>query len=100
MRELPPSLKRLAFLVLGFLQLLQSPEIGVDSIMDAALAPPVSFIDVSVMDHLFIQKKLVFTICYVFCSRKHQVDTSLGRRVGQLNLLQFHMMLDLQRHCG
>ncbi|RWW22005.1 hypothetical protein GW17_00013809 [Ensete ventricosum] len=40
MRELPPSLKRLAFLVLGFLQLLQSPEIGVDSIIDAALAPP------------------------------------------------------------
>ncbi|XP_042451721.1 dehydrogenase/reductase SDR family member on chromosome X-like isoform X2 [Zingiber officinale] len=40
MRELPPSLQKLAFMVLGFLHLLQSPEIGVGSIIDAALASP------------------------------------------------------------
>ncbi|KAG1346612.1 dehydrogenase/reductase SDR family member on chromosome X [Cocos nucifera] len=40
MRELPPCLSQLAFLVLRFLHLLQSPECGVDSILDAALAPP------------------------------------------------------------
>ncbi|WOK98560.1 dehydrogenase/reductase SDR family member on chromosome X-like isoform X2 [Canna indica] len=40
MRELPPSLKNLAFMVLGLLQLLQPPESGVGSIIDAALAPP------------------------------------------------------------
>lgn len=44
MRELPPCLSRLAFMVLRFLHLLQSPESGVDSILDAALAPPVSFL--------------------------------------------------------
>ncbi|XP_073006851.1 uncharacterized protein [Typha latifolia] len=40
MRELPPTLSRLAFTVLRFLHLLQWPEIGVRPIIDAALAPP------------------------------------------------------------
>ncbi|XP_050221635.1 short-chain dehydrogenase TIC 32, chloroplastic-like [Mercurialis annua] len=40
MRELPSSLSGLAFTVLKFLGLLQSPEDGVNSILDAALAPP------------------------------------------------------------
>ncbi|KAK8948987.1 hypothetical protein KSP39_PZI006245 [Platanthera zijinensis] len=40
MREIPVSLSRLAFAVLKFLHLLQSPEVGVSSIVDAALAPP------------------------------------------------------------
>ncbi|KAK8958612.1 hypothetical protein KSP40_PGU022480 [Platanthera guangdongensis] len=40
MREIPVSLSRLAFAVLKFLRLLQSPEVGVSSIIDAALAPP------------------------------------------------------------
>ncbi|XP_077231222.1 NAD(P)-binding Rossmann-fold superfamily protein isoform X2 [Tasmannia lanceolata] len=39
MREVPPHLSQLAFTVLRFLGLLQSPEHGVGSIIDAALAP-------------------------------------------------------------
>ncbi|XP_014522350.1 dehydrogenase/reductase SDR family member on chromosome X isoform X1 [Vigna radiata var. radiata] len=40
MREVPTILSSLALRVLKFLQLLQFPESGVDSIIDAALAPP------------------------------------------------------------
>nr|CAD1833989.1 unnamed protein product [Ananas comosus var. bracteatus] len=40
MRELPPRLSRLAFMVLRLLNLLQSPDKGVSSVIDAALAPP------------------------------------------------------------
>ncbi|VVA25259.1 PREDICTED: short-chain [Prunus dulcis] len=40
MREVPSCLSSLAFIVLKLLGLLQSPEIGVSSILDAALAPP------------------------------------------------------------
>lgn len=40
MREVPSSLSLLAFTVLKLLGLLQSPENGVESILDAALAPP------------------------------------------------------------
>ncbi|EXB36901.1 Dehydrogenase/reductase SDR family member on chromosome X [Morus notabilis] len=40
MREVPSFLSRLAFIVLKLLGLLQSPENGVGSILDAALAPP------------------------------------------------------------
>ncbi|KAM0938307.1 putative NADP-retinol dehydrogenase [Dioscorea sansibarensis] len=39
MREIPPILSQLAFKALRILRLLQSPETGVDSIIDAALAP-------------------------------------------------------------
>lgn len=41
MREVPPRLSRLAFMVLRLLNLLQSPDKGVSSVIDAALAPPV-----------------------------------------------------------
>ncbi|RDX67758.1 Dehydrogenase/reductase SDR family member on chromosome X, partial [Mucuna pruriens] len=40
MREVPAILSSLAFSVLKRLRLLQSPEFGVDAIIDAALAPP------------------------------------------------------------
>ncbi|XP_027329164.1 dehydrogenase/reductase SDR family member on chromosome X-like isoform X1 [Abrus precatorius] len=40
MREVPAILSCLAFFILKRLRLLQSPECGVDSIIDAALAPP------------------------------------------------------------
>ncbi|KAJ7959306.1 putative Short-chain dehydrogenase [Quillaja saponaria] len=40
MREVPTSLSCMAFTVLKLLGLLQSPESGVSSILDAALAPP------------------------------------------------------------
>ncbi|KAF8393488.1 hypothetical protein HHK36_021732 [Tetracentron sinense] len=40
MREVPACLSHLAFVVLKLLGLLQSPENGVNSIIDAALAPP------------------------------------------------------------
>ncbi|XP_068313020.1 uncharacterized protein [Pyrus communis] len=40
MREVPSCLSSLAFIVLKLLGLLQSPEIGVSSILDAALSPP------------------------------------------------------------
>ncbi|KAL0921032.1 hypothetical protein M5K25_008060 [Dendrobium thyrsiflorum] len=39
LREVPLCLSQLAFRVLSFLQVLQSPEVGVSSIIDAALAP-------------------------------------------------------------
>lgn len=41
MREVPTSLTKLAFFVLKRLRLLQSPERGINAIVDAALAPPV-----------------------------------------------------------
>lgn len=44
MREIPSCLSETAFLVLRVLGLLQSPEVGVSSIVDAALSPPVSFV--------------------------------------------------------
>ncbi|KAJ4974048.1 hypothetical protein NE237_007222 [Protea cynaroides] len=40
MREVPSCLSQLAFMVLRLLGLLQSPENGVESIVDATLAPP------------------------------------------------------------
>ncbi|KAK9266904.1 hypothetical protein L1049_027163 [Liquidambar formosana] len=40
MREIPSCLSHVAFIVLKLLGLLQSPEIGISSILDAALAPP------------------------------------------------------------
>ncbi|XP_037491135.1 dehydrogenase/reductase SDR family member on chromosome X isoform X3 [Jatropha curcas] len=40
MREVPSCLSRLAFRILKLLGLLQSPDIGACSILDAALAPP------------------------------------------------------------
>lgn len=42
MREFPFSISQMAYKVLELAGLLQSPEIGVSSIIDAALAPPVS----------------------------------------------------------
>lgn len=44
MREVPSGLSHLAFMVLRLLGLLQSPENGVKSIVDATLAPPVSLL--------------------------------------------------------
>jgi hypothetical protein len=43
MREVPSCLSCVAFTVLKLLGLLQSPEKGITSVLDAALAPPVSF---------------------------------------------------------
>ncbi|CAN6446867.1 unnamed protein product [Victoria cruziana] len=40
MREFPFSISQMAYKVLELAGLLQSPEIGVSSIIDAALAPP------------------------------------------------------------
>lgn len=42
MREIPQCVSQLAFTVLKLLGILQYPEKGVKSILDAALAPPVS----------------------------------------------------------
>lgn len=39
MREVPPCLSQLAFTVLKYMGLLQSPEDGINSVIDAALAP-------------------------------------------------------------
>jgi hypothetical protein len=44
MRELPPCLSRLAFFGLRILNLLQQPDTGIDAVLDAALAPPVTFL--------------------------------------------------------
>lgn len=43
MREVPSSISHVAFIVLKLFGLLQLPKNGIDSILDAALAPPVSF---------------------------------------------------------
>jgi hypothetical protein len=42
MRELPSYISRMTFIALNLLGLLQSPEEGASSVIDAALAPPVS----------------------------------------------------------
>lgn len=42
MREIPSHISQIALLSLRILGILQSPDIGVRSILDAALAPPVS----------------------------------------------------------
>lgn len=52
MREVPSSLSLLAFTILKLLGLLQSPENGVESILDAALAPPVG-LSCSDRSHVF-----------------------------------------------
>lgn len=44
MREVPSHLSVLSIVVLRTLGLLQSPDNGVESIIDASLAPPVSLI--------------------------------------------------------
>ncbi|XP_047183104.1 dehydrogenase/reductase SDR family member on chromosome X homolog isoform X2 [Vigna umbellata] len=54
MREVPTILSSLALRVLKFLQLLQFPESGVDSIIDAALAPPVRTSVVLIVDNHFL----------------------------------------------
>lgn len=43
MREVPSLLSCVAFVGLKIMGLLQSPEVGVSSILDAALSPPVRF---------------------------------------------------------
>ncbi|KAM7260853.1 hypothetical protein ACFE04_026328 [Oxalis oulophora] len=53
MRELPLCISYLALFGLKFLGFLQTPENGVSAILDAALAPPVSFFSLPVM-HAFI----------------------------------------------
>lgn len=58
MREVPTILSSLALRVLKFLQLLQFPESGVDSIIDAALAPPVRTSVVLIVDNLFLQNAI------------------------------------------
>lgn len=40
MREVPSCVSQMAFIVLKLFGLLQSPEAGVSSVLDAALAPP------------------------------------------------------------
>lgn len=49
MREIPSCLSWLAFSILKLLGLLQSPEVGVRSVLDAVHAPPVSLF----LYHLF-----------------------------------------------
>ncbi|KAJ6753441.1 hypothetical protein OIU79_026300 [Salix purpurea] len=49
MRELPSCVSRMAFIALNLLGLLQSPEEGASSVIDAALAPPVSSPAVTLM---------------------------------------------------
>uniref|UniRef100_A0ACD5XV32 Uncharacterized protein n=1 Tax=Avena sativa TaxID=4498 RepID=A0ACD5XV32_AVESA len=44
MRELSPCLSRFAFFGLRILHLLQQPDTGIDAVLDAALAPPVTLL--------------------------------------------------------
>lgn len=53
MREIPSCFSWMAFSVLKLLGLLQSPEAGVCSILDAALAPPVSIVIIPNSKNLF-----------------------------------------------
>lgn len=50
MRDVPTCLRYVSFLVLNLLGLLKSPESGVCSIVDAALAPPVSLLLWSILN--------------------------------------------------
>lgn len=51
MREIPSGISQLSYIVLKFLGLLQSPENAVCSILDAALASPVS---ISYPNHMLL----------------------------------------------
>lgn len=59
MREIPPIISELAFKALRIMRLLQSPETGVDSIIDAALAPSVSYL------YQFFTRQKLHGICSV-----------------------------------
>jgi len=61
MREVPTILSCLAFRVLKFLRLLQFPESGVNSIVDAALAPPVRTSVVLTVDNFFYNMPFITT---------------------------------------
>lgn len=58
MREVPTILSCLALRVLKFLRLLEFPKSGVDSIIDAALAPPVRTSVLLTVDNFFLQQAI------------------------------------------
>ncbi|XP_024995662.1 dehydrogenase/reductase SDR family member on chromosome X isoform X2 [Cynara cardunculus var. scolymus] len=78
MREVPWCISQVALLVLGVLGLLQSPEAGVSSILDAALAPPETSglyffggngrtVDSSALSYdLKLSRELWATSCHIF----------------------------------
>lgn len=67
MREVPSCLSSLASIVLKLLGLLQSPEIGVSSILDAALAPPVRFPHSNYMQLAHVNVNATDCLSYVCC---------------------------------
>lgn len=60
MQEVPAILSCLAFSVLKRLRLLQSPQSGINSIIDAALAPPVSTLLVVLSEYWFY----IYSTCH------------------------------------
>ncbi|KAA8519010.1 hypothetical protein F0562_016216 [Nyssa sinensis] len=65
MREVPSCLSQVAFFILKLMGLLQSPENGVCSILDAALAPPVS--SSLLLSFVFASCKCHSSICINSC---------------------------------
>lgn len=65
MREVPSCLSHVALTVLKLLGLLQSPEQGISAILDAALAPPVSFTFTIVHFFIYWLLKKMLPLMYI-----------------------------------
>lgn len=83
MREVPACLSWLAYFVLKRLRLLQTPDCGKDSIIDAAFAPPVSTLSsmTGISYELVLTEAIEFKMLLLNFSREHQELTFLGEKV-------------------
>lgn len=66
MREVPPHVAQLAYTSLRYMGLLKSPESGIDSVIDAALAPPVSSIIPTTI--FFFVWLILFELLFLLCT--------------------------------
>lgn len=72
MREIPSVISGIAFMGLKLLGILQSPENGIHSILDAALAPPVSISSyMQNMVEFANQNMLSLSLLHLMTHRKH-----------------------------
>lgn len=100
MREVPAYLARVAFTILRLLRLLQLPKDGVNSILDAALASPVSesFVLVRVCFIVLLRSSIEYT--ELSSVRKHLGYTFSVERVGWSNPLLGRTTQNLPRSFG
>lgn len=100
MREVPTYLSRVAFTILMLLRLLQLPKDGVNSILDAALASPVSESFLLVRVCLIVLLRSSIELIELSNVRKHLGYTFSVERVGGSDPLLSHTMQNLPRSFG